>query len=189
MSNLVSALNHAMTTGFATVEETGLRGMITLRGDLSSKEMKAAVKGATGAAVPACRKMSVGDKGSAAWMSSDELLVVVAYDAVAETVDMLNAKLKDQHAMVVNVSDARAVFKISGAGAREVLAKVAPVDLSAEAFGVGDFRRSRLAQVAAAFWVNEDDSLELVCFRSVAQYVYDVLCSCSATGSEVRFLS
>ena len=44
MSNLVSALNGVKAKGFASVEELGLSGMITVRGDLSSKEMAKAVK-------------------------------------------------------------------------------------------------------------------------------------------------
>ena len=53
MSNLVSALNGVKAKGFAEVSELGLSGMITLRGDLESKEMAKAIKDATGAKVPA----------------------------------------------------------------------------------------------------------------------------------------
>ncbi|MBU2941848.1 sarcosine oxidase subunit gamma family protein [Shimia thalassica] len=189
MSNVVSALAGVSHAGFAKVEETGLNGMITVRGDLDSSEMAAAVKAATGASVPAIRKIAAGDKGRVAWMSPDELLVIVAYDDVADTMAALNDALSGVHALVANVSDARAVFRISGDNTREVLAKVSPVDLSSEAFGAGDFRRSRIAQVAAAFWMNDDNSFEVVCFRSVAQYVFDVLRVSSDKGGEVGFFS
>jgi sarcosine oxidase subunit gamma len=64
-----------------------------------------------------------------------------------------------------------------------VLAKGAPVDLAPAAFGVGDFRRTRLGQVAAAFWMPAPDTFELMCFRSVAGYVADWLANAARPGS------
>jgi sarcosine oxidase subunit gamma len=189
MSKAVSALEGASFEGFAKVEETGLRGMITVRGDLDSKEMAAAVKAVTGAEMPAVRKIVHGESGSVAWMSPDELLVVCAYEEADAKVAAMNEALAGQHALVVKVSDARAVFRISGEAAREVIAKLAPVDMSPAAFPAGEFRRSRVAQVAAAFWLNEDGSFEMICFRSVAQYVFDLLSVSSEKGGEVGFLN
>jgi len=187
MSKAVSALDGVTFDGFAKVEETGLRGMITVRGDLASKEMAAAVKAATGAEMPVQRKITSGDKGAVAWMSPDELLVVVDYDAANATVATLTDALKGSHALVANVSDARAVFRLSGDSRRDVLAKLAPVDFSKYAFGAGDIRRSRIAQVSAAVWGNDDGSFEVICFRSVAQYVFDVLQVSAQPGGEVGF--
>ncbi|SMP35264.1 sarcosine oxidase subunit gamma [Shimia sagamensis] len=187
MSEAVSALNGASFEGFAKVEETGLRGMITVRGDLTSKEMAAAVKTATGAAVPVQRKVAVGGSGVVAWMSPDELLVVVDYDQAEATVVQMNEVLSGVHALVANVSDARAVFRLSGDGSRDVLAKLAPVDFAQDAFGSGGIRRSRIAQVPAAVWGNDDGSFEIICFRSVAQYVFDVLKISAQSGGEVGF--
>ncbi|MBO9477195.1 sarcosine oxidase subunit gamma [Shimia sp. R11_0] len=187
MSKAVSALNGASFEGFVKVEETGLRGMITVRGDLDSAEMSAAVRAATGAQMPAQRKVASGDKGVVAWMSPDELLVVVDYAEVLETVATLTTALASSHALVANVSDARAVYHVSGEGSRDVLAKLAPVDFGKDAFGVGDIRRSRFAQVPAAVWGNEDGSFEVICFRSVAQYVFDLLKVSATPGGEVGF--
>ena len=44
MSKAVSALAGVRAGGLVEIEETGLRGMITLRGDLSSGPLKKAVK-------------------------------------------------------------------------------------------------------------------------------------------------
>lgn len=187
MSNAVSALNGASYEGFAKVSETGLRGMITLRGDLASKTLQEALKAATGADVPETRRIARGTSGDVAWMSPDELLIVCEYGAANDVLAKLTDKLAGEHALALNVSDARAVFRVEGEAAREVLAKLAPVDLSPEAFGADDFRRTRIAQVAAAFWMNGDGSFELVCFRSVAQYVFDVLMVSAEPGGEVGF--
>ncbi|EBA16361.1 sarcosine oxidase, gamma subunit family protein [Roseobacter sp. SK209-2-6] len=175
MSNPVTATNGARFSGIATVEDAGLQGMITLRGDLSSKTLAAAVKAATGAGMPARGKIEVAEGGAAAWMSPDELLLLVPYgEAVAKTAELAEA-LKGEHALAANVSDARSFFRVSGEGAREVLAKISPVDLSPAAFQAGDFRRSRTAQVAAALWLQEDGAFYVVCFRSVGAYMFDLL--------------
>lgn len=188
MSEAVSALSGATFDGFAKLSDTGLRGMITVRGDLACKEMAAAIKAATGATVPAQRRVVVGDKGKVAWMSPDELLVVVGYAEAGATVAALNAALSGAHAMAVDVSDARAVFAVEGAGSRDALAKLAPVDLAVDVFASDEVRRTRIAQVPAAFWQTGPDTFEVICFRSVAQYVFDVLRLSVTKGSEVDHL-
>jgi sarcosine oxidase subunit gamma len=65
------------------------------------------------------------------------------------------------------------------------MAKLAPVDFAPGAFGPGDFRRSRLAQVAGAFWMEEDGSFCIICFRSVADYVFKLLKVAAQPGSAV----
>ncbi|MGR3614662.1 MAG: sarcosine oxidase subunit gamma [Paracoccaceae bacterium] len=180
MSKLASALNGASFNGLAHVEEAGLIGMITLRGDLASAKVKAAVKAATGCAMPAQRKIEGGVEGGAAWMSSDELLLLMPYGEVEERLAKAQAKLGDVHALAVNVSDARAVFRVSGSSSREVMGKLAPVDFAVGVFDAGEFRRSRLAQVAGAFWMDSDESFTIVCFRSTADYVFNLL---SAAGN------
>ncbi|MHA1127411.1 MAG: sarcosine oxidase subunit gamma, partial [Alphaproteobacteria bacterium] len=79
-------------------------------------------------------------------------------------------------------------FLIERQGAREVLAKGAPVDLSPEAFGTGDLRRSRIGQLAAAFWMTGDESFELVCFRSVGAFMFDWLSNAAREGSLPEYL-
>ncbi len=188
MSNAVSILNGATFNGAVKITEAGLRGMITLRGDLSSPKLKAAVSAAAGVDIPAQRKVNHGPMGGAAWMSPDEVLLLVDYDKAEAITADIAAALSDEHHMVVNVSDARAVFLIEGAGAREVLAKGAPVDLSPDAFGVGDLRRSRIGQLAAAFWMVDDETFELVCFRSVGAFMFDWLSTAAREGSLPEYL-
>ncbi len=185
MSEPISALNHASYEGIAKVEECGLQGMITLRGDLSDKVLAKAVKDATGQKVPGQREAFVNGDTGVCWMSSDELLVLVPYAEVNTRLAAMTEALGDTHSLAVNVSDARAVFSISGASAREVLGKLAPVELSAEAFQPGQIRRSRLAQVAGAFWMDDADSFRVVCFRSAADYVFKLLKIAAQPGSEV----
>lgn len=183
MSNAVSALGGVSHKGFAEVAEAGLHGMITLRGDLASAKMKKAVKAATGTAVPAARRIVIGEGKAAAWMSPDELLILVPYGAARETVEALEKALDGEHHLVADVSDARAVFTIKGKTADQVLMKLCPVDFAGLADG--EIRRTRTAQVAAAFWKSGPEEYTLVSFRSVAAYVMGLLEVSARVGSEV----
>lgn len=185
MAEPVTALNGARFEGLATIEDAGPTGMITLRGDLASKEVKAAVKEAVGLDIPAQRQVLRGEGGAVLWMSPDELLLTCAYDSVPEKISGLEAALKGTHFLAVNVSDARCYLRISGAGAREVLAKLCPVDLSPEAFTRGMLRRTRMAQVPAAFWLDEGGTFHLLCFRSVSEYAFNLLKTVALPGGEV----
>lgn len=187
MSDPVSALkNAAYTAGIAEISEIGTVGMITLRGDITSPALRVAAKNAAGVDVPEQRACAVeGDRGIA-WMSPDEVLIMCPYVQVSETLTGLQTALVTAHALAVNVSDARAVFEVRGAHAREVMAKLAPVDLAPAQFTQGMFRRTRIAQVPAAFWMPQEGVFRVVCFRSVAQYVFDVLSVAAQPGSEVQ---
>jgi sarcosine oxidase subunit gamma len=188
MLNPVSALNGAeLATGIAQIVELGPRGMITIRGDLSARATTKAVAAVAGVAVPEQRQVALDGRDGLAWMSPDELLLMCEYAQATQTLATLTKKLGTVHALCVNVSDARAVFEVRGPHARDVMAKLAPVDLAPAAFMPGMFRRSRIAQVPAAFWMPQEDVFHVVCFRSVAQYVFDVLSVAAQPGSEVGY--
>jgi sarcosine oxidase, subunit gamma len=165
------------------ISRRGPVGMITLRGDLGSPRLADAVAAASGCVIPERRRVVfAGDRG-VAWMSPDELMLFVGAGEAAEAVAAIGAALGDMHHLVIDVSDARAVFRLEGAGAREVLAKGTPVDLDAGSFGPGDFRRSRLGQVAATFWMPETGTIDLMCFRSVAGFVAAWLTNAGRPGT------
>ena len=180
MSDPVSALNGASFDGFAEIREIGPVGMITLRCKHDVKALPKAIKSAVGMAMPAPRRIVKDGAFGAAWMAPDELLLILPYDQVANVLAGIAKSLKAEHHLAVDVSDARAVFRITGEKAAQVLTKLTPADLTA--LQPGEIRRSRVAQVAAAFWV-QDDGFTLVCFRSVAVYVMDLLAHSAARGS------
>jgi sarcosine oxidase, subunit gamma len=183
MSNAVSALGGEASTGFVTVSDAGLKGMITVRGDLSSRRMAAAVKATTGCIVPAARRIAMnGDRG-VAWMSPDELLILVPYADAPAAAATLATSLQGEHALVADVSDARATFCIRGVKADQILRKLSPADI--DALAEGEIRRTRIAQVAGAFWRSAPDEIILVTFRSVAGYVMGALEVSARPGSEL----
>lgn len=189
MFDPVTALKGAADpSGFASVTELGPLGMITLRGDLSEKTITKAAVAAGGVTLPGQRMCNTEGERGIAWMSPDELLLMCPYAEVHDRLTDLRGKLAKHHALAVNVSDARAVFQVTGDNVREVVAKLAPVDMYADAFTPGMFRRTRFAQVPAAFWMPDEATVHIVCFRSVAQYMFDVLNVAAQAGSEVNHL-
>ncbi|THH38242.1 sarcosine oxidase subunit gamma [Aliishimia ponticola] len=188
MSEPVSALGGVTwADGIAQIAEIGPQGMITLRGDFDDPEFRVAVKNAVGLDMPGQRAVQMSGENTLCWMSPDELLVLCPYGDVAAMLAALTSALAGHHALAVNVSDARAVFRVTGPYAREIMAKLTPADLAPDAFKTGMFRRTRMAQVPAAFFLRETDSFEIVCFRSVAQYMFDLLKTAAQPGSEVGY--
>lgn len=185
MSELQSALPDAAFDGLAQVTEAGLQGMITLRGDFSSRGLRAAVKAAVSVDVPGQRGVALKGEAGAAWMSPDELLLLCPHADAQIITDEIASALKGQHHLVTNVSDARAVFHVVGPSAREVLAKLCPVDFSAHAFGPGQIRRTRMAQIPAAIWMEDTTTFRVVCFRSVAAYAFAALTAAADPAAPV----
>jgi sarcosine oxidase subunit gamma len=122
-------------------------------------------------------------------MSPDEVLILCDHGAAPGVVRDLSAALAGRHHLVADVSDARATFVLTGeAGAlRDVLAKLTPADMDARALPPGEMRRTRLAQVAGAVWFESQTEARVICFRSVAAYVFDLLAMSARTGGAVGY--
>ncbi len=172
-------------TALATVTLLPPQGMVTLRADLGDATVRAAIETATGHAVPDTRSITGTGEAGLGWMSPDELMVFTDREAAPALAGSLAEALAGQHHLALDVSDARAVFLVEGPGVREVIAKLCPVDMAPGVFGPGELRRTRLAQVAAAFWMESETRLRLVCFRSVARYAEDVLTNAARPGTAV----
>lgn len=173
--------------GLVTVEETGLAGMITLRGLVS--EIGGAVSETAGLPVPETLRVTTDGRRSLAWMSPDELMLFCGHEEAADLAARLAEATAGAHALVLDTSDARTLFTLTGAEPtlREVLAKLTPADMRPQAFPHGMIRRTRLAQVSAAIWWAGDGTLRVMCFRSVADYVRGLLCHAAHPASAVGY--
>lgn len=180
MSDPASALGGATFDGFASIREIGPLGMISLRCDLADKALAGVIKSVIGTKLPGPRKIETKDGKAAGWMSPDELLLILPYKDVPQAIDTIYKKMIGSHHLAADVSDARAVFRIEGRQATQVLMKLSPVDFGI--LGPNELRRTRVAQVAAAFW-QDGDGFTLVSFRSVAGYVMGLLEHSAQPGS------
>ncbi|MDU8943219.1 sarcosine oxidase subunit gamma [Ovoidimarina sediminis] len=185
MSDQKSALPGARHDGLVTVTEAGLRGMITLKGDLASDAVKHAATSATGTDMPGMRGITTAGSKGLAWMAPDEVLILLPRGDTSAALAAIAEALKDEHHLAADVSDARALFTLEGPKVREVLAKLAPADLSPKGLPPGEIRRTRVAQVAAAIWFESDTKAHLICFRSVAEYVFGLLSNAADPAAPV----
>ena len=172
--------------GYVTIRQKCDHSMFTLRANLASNKVKSAVKTGLKLTVPKRGTYVQNNEVILAWMSPDELLIIVPEAERSAAFAALEQALEGLHYLLADVSDARARFTIEGGSAREVVAKLAPMDISAAQFPVGGFARTRFAQVAGAIFVEQEDHLSMICFRSVQDYVFALLCGAAKLGSEVR---
>jgi sarcosine oxidase subunit gamma len=182
MSDPVSALGGAQFDGFASIREIGPLGMITLRAK-GLKPLDKAIKAAVGVKTPAPRQIEINGDRACGWMSPDEFLLVMPYVEVSATLATLSKALAGQHHLAVDVSDARAVFRVEGTKADQVLRKLTPTDF--DRLQPGELRRTRAAQVAVAVW-KQNDGFTLICFRSVAGYMMGLLGHSAMPGTDLE---
>ena len=173
MSDPVGPVTAAASTGLARVEALPPRGMLLLRGELA--ELGPRMAEAAGLSLPDQGRGSFDGDTALLWMSPDEALLLCPRADAAGRREALREALSGTHHLVEDISDARAMFRLSRGPVREVLARLTPADLRPTALTPGQVRRTRLAQVPAAFWLHDDETAEVICFRSVAQYVMDLL--------------
>ena len=182
MRDSVAPLGNARFDGFCQIREIGPLGMISLRAKADVKSLAKAIKAAVGTKVPAARRIEMaGDRGCG-WMSPDEYLLILPYGETGAAMAAIAKAMGDDHHLAAVVSDARAVFRVEGAKAEQVLAKLSPVDFAK--LEPNELRRTRAAQVAAAMW-RDEAGYTVVCFRSVAAYMMGLLSHSAAPGSEL----
>ena len=156
---------------------TGL-GMVTIRADLD--RAGDAIAEAAGLAIPGQTRIVTDGSRSLGWMSPDELLLILPAAELADAIAALADALASEHALVVDMSDARAVFDVTGPHAGDVIGKLMPVDL--DDLPADGLRRSRAAQTAAALW-RIPGGFRLIGFRSTADYLRLILENAAIPGS------
>jgi sarcosine oxidase subunit gamma len=158
-----------------SVRSAGPRGMIAVKGDLSNDALRTAACEAAGCDFPESGEARVSDGQSVLWMAPDEVLLLIDLDRRGEALAHLQTMAAGMHVLVEDVSDMRACFVLESAAVRDVLARVTPADVSQLGLPAGVVRRTRVGQVAAAIWLPEEGRAELLCFRSVSDYVAELL--------------
>lgn len=182
MRDPVAPLGNASFDGFCKIREIGPLGMISLRAKPDVKVLAKAIKAAVGTNLPAQRRIEIAGDKACGWMSPDEYLLILPYGETGAAMAAIAKAMGDAHHLAAVVSDARAVFRVEGEKAHEVLAKLSPVDFAT--LEPNELRRSRAAQVAAALW-QVDGGYTVVCFRSVAAYMIGLLTHSALPGSEL----
>jgi len=112
--------------------------------------------------------------------------------AVSETVanERLARELGDRLRGLASISDqsgGRTVLRMSGPGARAVLAKGLPIDLHPRAFGPGSAATSTISLMGVQIWqVDDAPTYDLAIFRSVsASFWHWLTASAAEFGYEI----
>jgi sarcosine oxidase subunit gamma len=154
--------------GVTIAERTGL-GLATVAARKGQETaLKAAVREAYGVALPDGSAIVHGPEvsflgyGPGQWLAVSESL---AGEALAAA---LAARLKGL-ASISDQNGGRAVIRISGPRARDVLAKGLPLDLDARAFEPGDGATSTISLMGVQLWqVDAAPTYDIALFRSVS---------------------
>jgi sarcosine oxidase subunit gamma len=180
---LRSALHHrgerqgaqGLSIGLKEIEDLG---MIDLRGLASDERFLSRVREVLGFDLPLKPRTSAGAGDIAAlWLSVDQWLITLPRREAVSLHGRLAQALKGVHSLAVDMSDARAIFRLEGENAREVLNKGASVDFTAREIGAGFVRRIRYAEIAALVHVRQVNpfACDLYVFRSYAEHAWRYL--------------
>ena len=174
------------TDTYVSIREIGERGMIDLRGLVTDRKFMAAVKGVLGIDLPKTPRTSAswGDS-KVFWLSPDQWLITTARGKAQGLTEELTKELGSVHSLAVNVSDMRAIIRLEGEGAREVVMKGTSIDLT-EGYEPGTVRRMKFAEIAALLHIVEDKVIDIYAFRSYADYAWEFLRKAARKGSEVK---
>ena len=165
----------AALNGAVSVRELGLSGKITVRGSASDPSFSSSLV-ANGLACPKVVGERVEQDGvKVICLGPDEWQVHLALDRVEAEVDRLRSAFSDLHAAVVDVSDYYTVLELSGAHTRDVLAKLTPLDVTADAMPAGTSQQTRMAKCSVLLTIQSDHCARLQVRWSHAEYLRDYL--------------
>lgn len=142
--------------------------------------LQEAVRAGLGLALPSTPARSAAGDLSALWIGPDQWLVSFHQDRSPDAERGLAAACSQQAGMV-EVGDGRAVLRVSGPKARDVLAKGVPIDLHPSVFQPGHAASTVAAMIDIHLaQIDEDPTYEIVLFRSLAGSFWHWLESSSA---------
>jgi sarcosine oxidase subunit gamma len=149
-------------------------GKLDLRAAATDSVLMAALGAALGFALPLePNRASGAGEICALWLGPDEWLITTPPGGEADMMARLTEAVRGRHGAVTEVSDGRTVICLSGARAREVLAKGCGLDLHPRLFGPGRCAQSALARAAViVHQIDERPSYELYVDASFAAYLW-----------------
>lgn len=120
-------------------------------------------------------RVAAGGDIEALWLGPDQWLVLGPADACRRIAVELERSLADRHAAVTDVTDARAILDLTGAGAAAVLAKGCALDLDARGFAPARVVQTLLARVPVVLQRRAPDAWRILVRPSYAEHLADWL--------------
>lgn len=136
---------------------------------------------ALGAALPlAPNTTTEGAFWRACWLGPDEWLLLVEDTRRAELLERIATGLAGYGHAATDVTDARAVLRLTGPCARSILAKGCPLDLHPRVLAPGQVAQSLLARVGVMLLPLDDSGYDIFVPRSYAGFLWEWLLDAGA---------
>jgi sarcosine oxidase subunit gamma len=147
--------------------------LIAIRVRADDVAARAAVVEALGMELPSePQRPSVARGSRIFWVAPDHFLLAVGTDGRATAAQLCDA-LRVWHIAVLDVTDTRTVFTVSGPAARELLAGGTGVDLHPRAFRTGGAALTRFAALSVLLTqISEVPAFELFAERAAEEYLW-----------------
>jgi sarcosine oxidase subunit gamma len=143
-------------------------------------DLAAAAERAYGVALPAGSRLAAGPKAGFIGTGPGQWFVVSESLRNGELARDLAANFRGL-ASISDQSDGRAVVRISGPKARDVLAKGLPIDLDPRVFKPGDAATSLISYIGVQLWqVDETPTYDIAVFRGFAESFWGWLTASAA---------
>ena len=158
------------------LEDRGFRGQIILRSRASDAEFFDAVSDITGLRPSKETNVVTGGPGfpRLLWLGPEEWLLVTEDEESGRIMLGLTNSFEGSHVQVVDNSDAYAIVGVTGANARNILAKGCTLDLHERVFHSGCSTRTLLGQVQVILHqVTDDPDYEIHVHRSFAEFLWE----------------
>ena len=107
------------------------------------------------------------------WTGPNRYLLVAGDALRSELIQDLAKGLKGRHHSILDLGQARAVFRLSGSALRALMSKGTTIDLHPRAFPVGSVAVTQLAHVGAVIHHESEDSFDVYVFRSFARHLWE----------------
>lgn len=169
------------STRFA-LRERAFLDLVNVRGEPSDAAFVEAVAAVAGLRLPAePNTVARGERYDALWLGPDEWLLRSVEPAPAGGLHArLSSALAGADAAAVDVGSGYTVLEISGAQAREALARGCPLDLHPRVFKTGQCAQSHFFKTAIVLAPTGDERTDLVVRRSFADYFCRILLDAAA---------
>ncbi len=152
------------------LEELAFLGHLIIRCNREDKQLASIIEGVLGLVLPSTLQSVRTNEIAVYWISPDEWLVICSDEKVYDLETSLNKAISG-HCAIVNVSGGQTVLTIAGEGARTVLMKSTPYDVSDHNFPIGKVVTSAFGKSQAVICRISDNKWELIIRRSFASYI------------------
>jgi sarcosine oxidase subunit gamma len=172
---LVARAAGSRTEGAGVImSEVPHRTIVNIRGTASDPAFSSAVQTATGLPLPAAANTaSAAGVWQILWLGPNEWWITGPDGEADSLIEALRANFAGQHAAACDVSESRAIIRLKGPKARDVLMRGVSLDLHPREFRVGQCAQTGLSRANALLHLIDDTpTFEIYVLKSFSDYLW-----------------